>query len=627
MLVTLLGLALRLQHLGAIEHNVDHAYPIWQAQMTLASGHLPLTAQGTSVLFANPPLTGYLFIPGVMLTGSPVGAYLIAIVFNSAAIWLTYRVGVVLLDRPRGLIAAFLLAVNPWVVEYSRTTWVQSLLPGFAVLIVWLLVPVLLGTARKPGRRLLLALLTITAATQTYLLAFAFLIPVSGLLLLFRERLRGGAIVAGGVVFLSVTGAYAAGLWQQRDEAAARITSFASGESRLSGEAWSHALRLVTGADYPAARGLDAPIRDAERRQRLTDVLHGLLVITMFVGVLRSLPRPSRRDLIPVIWLVALPTLMSYVSRPVHPFYLLLTLPAGHLLAANGVGLLLRWRLGVLAVIVGGVGVGVLHGVNTVRYAQETVATPGAHGLSALPLSVGMDMTRRLIPDAALKPGAVVFADVDGWLLNSLRGRLFPVDRQVARDQITFAPVGGGVYLEVVEVVAVAADEMRGTTDAADVAETVVWLADGTGICGSPAPRAEVYAQGRAEIPSDLGISYLGAEVITPPVPGGAVRLITRWRIAELHPERGGWLLGAFVHVRTATGERVAIGSGAVVPGGGWRVGDVHLVRLDVDIPAEALGPFTLHVGQYDGVHGLNAIFTLADGSHSPLIPVNPVTP
>ena len=37
----------------------------------------------------------------------------------------------------RSLLAAVLMAVNPWVIEYSRSTWVQSLLPFFTCALAW----------------------------------------------------------------------------------------------------------------------------------------------------------------------------------------------------------------------------------------------------------------------------------------------------------------------------------------------------------------------------------------------------------------------------------------------------------------------------------------------------------
>src|SRR3954469_18606947 len=81
--ILLLAAFLRFQHLDAIQHNVDYAYPIWQALTTLDRGSLPITAQGTSVLFANPALTGYLYVPWVALTRSPLGPTIFVIVLNT----------------------------------------------------------------------------------------------------------------------------------------------------------------------------------------------------------------------------------------------------------------------------------------------------------------------------------------------------------------------------------------------------------------------------------------------------------------------------------------------------------------------------------------------------------------
>src|SRR5579862_5877790 len=118
-----IAVILRFQNIGAIQHNVDHAYPIWQALQTLDRGVFPVIGQGTSVLFANPALTGYLLLPWVALTRSPIGAYLFVIALNTLAVWLAYRAAAQLHDPDRALIFAFLMAINPWVIEYSRTTW------------------------------------------------------------------------------------------------------------------------------------------------------------------------------------------------------------------------------------------------------------------------------------------------------------------------------------------------------------------------------------------------------------------------------------------------------------------------------------------------------------------------
>ena len=127
--ILLVAAFLRGHNLLQIEHNVDHAYPIWQALTTLEHGVFPLTGQGTSVLFANPALMGYLYLPFIAATHSPLGAYLLVIPLNTLAVLLAFYAARRVLGTRIALITTALVAVNPWVIEYSRTSWVQSLMP------------------------------------------------------------------------------------------------------------------------------------------------------------------------------------------------------------------------------------------------------------------------------------------------------------------------------------------------------------------------------------------------------------------------------------------------------------------------------------------------------------------
>ncbi|MFW5748423.1 MAG: hypothetical protein ACOCYT_02285, partial [Chloroflexota bacterium] len=165
-----LALIVRFRYLLYIEHNVDHAYTVWQAMNTLTNGALPVAGQGTSVLFANPPLTGYLYLPIVALTRSPLAVYVLVIALNTLGVWMTYRAVRAALGVYPALIAAALMAVNPWVIEYSRTSWVQALLPFFVPAVAWLLWPVLLGISRRPVKRTMLGLIMTALLAHTYLL-------------------------------------------------------------------------------------------------------------------------------------------------------------------------------------------------------------------------------------------------------------------------------------------------------------------------------------------------------------------------------------------------------------------------------------------------------------------------
>jgi 4-amino-4-deoxy-L-arabinose transferase-like glycosyltransferase len=643
--ILVLAAALRFQNLHAIQHNVDHAYPIWQALTTLDRGEWPIIGQNTSVLIPNPVLTGYLLIPWVALTRSPIGPYLFVITLNTIAVWLAYQASVMLLenDRRRALIASFLMAVNPWVIEYSRATWVQALIPFFACLVFWLLTPVLLGRAARPHRRMILALIALTAMTQTYLLAFAIAAPVVILFIIFRKRVPWRAVVVGVGIFVFATAIYGLAIAINKPWISERINQIADGQPRLSVDAWTHAVRLVSGQNFPVSRGMDAPISDWVLREYLSLAAHYVILAAIVVGIGRAaltpnpsstgdgriergsqiLPMPNDAGVITLIWF-AVPTLMmTFVSGVIHPFYLLLTLPAGHVLAAQGAGILCRWRAGRVALVIGAAGIAILFGVNILRFAEDTLAHPGAHQLGALPVGAGIDMMHMLVPAESRSPGAVIFADVNEWTLNSLAGQLFTLDRSVNVDQITYVPTGGATYL-------LFSDGGSRPAQAIGVDNTNKkngeWYVFDD---GSFVQRYRVGPESLKGVPlqkrkGDKGIAFLTAVLEQPLQTGQQAVLLTYWQIDELRPDRWQWNFAPFVHIFDTTGKRVAIGGGVAVPGLQWRLGDIHIQRMTVAIPADAVGPFTVQVGQYDGVLNLNVLFTQADGSGVAAVTVQP---
>ncbi len=554
---------------------------------------------------------------------------MLVISLNTLAVWLAYRAArhyEPVIGAYGPLITAFLMAVNPWVVEYSRTTWVQCLLPFFACLIFWLFTPVWLGSAARPARRTVLGVVAVTAMTETYLLAFIILAPIGLLFLLSRKHIPWRATAIGAGLFIGVTAIYGAGLYANRDETLKRIGEFSQGPSRLSSEAWSHAVRLVTGRDYAIARGVDAPIADSLLRFNLSEVAHGVLLAALLVGLIVGVLAAFRRN--PRAWIVltwfGLPiALMSYVSRPVHPFYLLVTLPAGYVLAAWGIStalrairLPLRGRIGLFAAT--GIALTLLSWANVVRFAEQTLAKPGAHGLTALPISAGLAMMNAVAAHVTQPnpTNSVLFADVDEWLLDSFAGRLYVVDRDIDTARTLYIPEAGGLYLFF------SAPKETLPTPPLDSAPTRLTLVDGSTLSLFAVNRDLRIAFKQPPVPSDMGIAFRGYQMEGALRPGATVTLRTAWSITDLKPDRAQWLLGPFVHVFDGNGNRILIGDGAVTPGANWRLGDWHLKSISMRLPSDAVGPFSLQFGLYDGVHSRGALFTMPDRSLSPTLPV-----
>jgi 4-amino-4-deoxy-L-arabinose transferase-like glycosyltransferase len=624
-LILLIAAVLRFQNLGAIEHNIDHAYTIHQALMTLDRGYFPLTGQWTSVLFSNPPLMGYLLIPAVALTRSPLGAYIFILALNTIAVWFVYDAARMIFagDENRALIAAFLMAVNPWVIEYSRTTWVQALLPFFVPLVFWLLIPILLKTSLHPGRRMIVAGIVITMLTQTYLLAFLILAPVGLLLLIFRSRVPWRSVAVGGVIFGIAVGLYAFGLYQDRADTLLKLNSFTSGDpAYLNPTAWTHAVRLVTGENYAVSRGLTGPIQDWVQREILSEGVHDLILIAILAGIAMAARRVRRDDraLIVLIWFAVPILALSYTAKPVHPFYLLLTLPAGYVLAAWGIGTLLRWQIGRSAIAALATAITVLFGLNVIRFAENTLTLPGVHQMTALPLALGIDTIHKLIPPETRGDEVFIYSGGQGddLILNSFAGAIFPVSGDSDTRRITHIPAGGGTY-----IFFRAKDETppQPPIDATD--KLVLTLDDGSTITRFRVLPTDLPTD--TPIRSDKGITFLGWRQESPFTPGSTTSILTYWRVDDLAADRDNWLLGPFVHVYDATDHQIANRDTIGVAGADYRRGEIHIERLMIPIPADAVAPFRLEMGQFDGVHHLNALFALPDGTVNSVITFNGV--
>ncbi len=624
-LIMLLAALLRAEYLLQIEHNVDHAYPIWQALQTLDRGRFPLTGEGTSVLFANPPLTGYLFLPVVALTRSPLGVYVLVIALNTMGVLLAYRSARLIVGARLALIAAFLMAVNPWVIEYSRTSWVQSLLPFLMPALTYALWSVLLGKAKHPGRRLLIAFVILTVLAQTYLLDFVLVIPVGLLIGLFwkrgTRRIPKHALAAGVALFAAAAAIYGAGLLEQRAAIGDRLSSFSGSPAHLSSEALGHALRLVTGGDYAIARGTLAPIRDSALRESLSNGAQVVLLVFLAAGigvaVVRLISGVQReRAAIVLIWFALPVILMSYVSQVVHPFYQLMGIPAGYVLAAWGFGVLLRPfarasspRVAGAAVAVLLIPFGALMGINSARYYQDTAATPGIDGLSALPLDYGLRLGE------AIRDGlpATVYGDTDEWILSSFSGETLDFVHDARAPAFNLIPPNGGLY--------VAAYPSEPTAAPLGVAQAIkLHLPDGTLLLVDHLSQsAEHTVTQSLNIPGDQGITLENYRLDRD---GDHWTLTTYWRVTKRAGDIDQRLFAPFAHVFDADGNRVLIVDGQGVPGYEWRVGDLHAHRMSFALPAEGIAPFSVSVGQYDAVHSQNVIFVLPSGEYTPLVPL-----
>jgi hypothetical protein len=421
---------------------------------------------------------------------------------------------------------------------------------------------------------------------QTYLLAYLMVIPVGLLVLIFWRRVPKRALFFGVAIFTVASLLYGVGLLSQQDAVEQRLSEFGSNPSRLSDEALSHAVRLVTGNDYAAARGINAPAGDAQVRQNLSGIAHCALTAMLVIGVVRVLI--SLRDsasIILLIWFGVPILLMSYVGQPVHPFYQLLGLPAGYALAAWGLAFVFRphtWLGGVLLLTLL-VSFGVLTGINSTRYYQETAAIPGAHGTTALSLEYGLKLGQKI--NELLPEGGTVYADESPWILSSFAGRTLPVVRDLNVPKVTIIPINGGLYLNTETPLATQTDS--------------IMLPDGYELTLAVfGPGTTVRPINPVDYESEQGIHLLGYDFADD-------ILTTYWRVDVITPETNGWLFTPFAHVFNTAGERIQIVDGEAIPGRLWRAGDIHIHNMEIS----NIEHYDIQIGQYDAVRGQNVIF------------------
>ncbi len=625
--ILVVGFVLRFQYFGAIEVNLDQVYPIWQALDTLDNGHFPLAGQGTSVLFANPPLTGYIFLPLMALTRQFVTAYVLTISLNSLAIYFAYRAFKRLMSSQAALIGTALFAANPWVIEESRRTWVQCLMVFFTCLIFWALVAVITRQTPRPGQKILIALVGLAIFANTYLLSYALAAPVGLLILIYWRRIPKKPLLASGAIFVALFGLYAIGLARQWDDTKTRTESFTGGSSSLSDEALSHALRLVTGWEYPAARGVYAPARDAVTRNDMTNLVHQVLSLILLVGVARALYRLFKRRHTPdhdtavilLIWFWLPVLMMSYVSKSVHPHYLLLTLPAGHGLVGWALEPLIQRtpaqksaprkitplvQYAISAGIVFAMG---LNGLNSIRYGQEIATYPGNRIPWTLPIGPAMKFGAGIREN--YQDGMVVYTQIGEWPSMAMSGKTFPAVYNFLIQAAVVIPRGGGLYVK-----------FHGPTQPIDppahgrIADIPIRLDDGTRISLWEL-RQDFEPTHPADIPSDAGIRFIGWWLLDPLKPGHTSTLRVYWQVDSLVPERGWWNFAPYAHVLDNQRQVRYVADGAYIPALTWRVGDWMIYDLKLQVPADIQGPITVLTGFYDSPRGVNAIFNYPDAS------------
>lgn len=333
LLLVILGLAalLRLGWPAITEFKADEARLLSLALDMAEFKSFALRGIGSSVGLPNFAMSVWLFSIPLLFWKHPYAATLFVGLLNTLAVYVCYRLARRYWGMPAAWTAAFMFAVSPWAVIYSRKIWAQDLLPLFVLGCVGAAL-----AAFVDGRRwaLLAHIVLLSVVIQIHLSGVA-LLPFTALLLIIfwrRSRAARGEIVLG-IVFAGLLAA-PFGIWLARQTGGgpSPLAAALTGRADVDLDALRYAWLVWGGFDIHSLAGPNA-FREYLGSVPDIDLVRwgwGLLAVGgLAVAVWRR--RPA--DLILALWLVVPVLFFIRHSTPVFPHYFIVTLPAAYMLA------------------------------------------------------------------------------------------------------------------------------------------------------------------------------------------------------------------------------------------------------------------------------------------------------
>lgn len=154
----------------------------------LVEHDIPLIGPPTSIgnIYLGPLYYYMMAIPMAIFWLNPVAAAFQVALIGVATVALIYYLGRIWFGKPAGWIGAFLYAISPVTIIYSRSSWNPNPAPFFALVSIWGLY---LAQKLKDFRWLILVGAGVATASQMHYLAL-ILIPISSLIWLYALSLR-----------------------------------------------------------------------------------------------------------------------------------------------------------------------------------------------------------------------------------------------------------------------------------------------------------------------------------------------------------------------------------------------------------------------------------------------------
>jgi 4-amino-4-deoxy-L-arabinose transferase-like glycosyltransferase len=133
--VLILAAVLRLYRIGDYMNFLGDEGRDALVVYNILHGKLTLLGPTSSVGgFFLGPIYYYFSAPFLYLSKfDPVGPAIMVALFSIATVWLVYKMGETIFSKKVGLISAFLYAISPTVITYSRSSWNPNLMPFFTI--------------------------------------------------------------------------------------------------------------------------------------------------------------------------------------------------------------------------------------------------------------------------------------------------------------------------------------------------------------------------------------------------------------------------------------------------------------------------------------------------------------
>jgi len=315
-----------------------------------------------------------------------------------------------------------------------------------------------------------------------------------------------------------------------------------------------------------------------------------------------------------VLWFAIPIVLMSFSSFNIHIYYLLISCPAGHFLAAWG----LAWTLNrarlryVLAVLL--VGLTVLFSLNLYHARQNVARAPTVPGFDGWELNASARVgatIRALTRDAPGYP-IRIYADGHRAIMSAVSATYVAPMRNVYFPDYIVLPGQTPLLYVLVDAAPVLPHvDVQGER----FPEREIVLADHTRInfwqiAPYDAETARRLPATQLNWPSEAGLTLLGYTVPSSAPSGQCIESVFYWRVeTSLPPGYNEWFVTAFYRLFNAEGAQVSEHPGRGQWGHEWQPGDVYVERICMPAPPDAA----------DGDRGDTGAYTLVFGLFDPI--------